>query len=106
MSLNAPSTPVAEGTAQPPDLACTTDSVCPLAESLVPSRSQPKFETNSTTDALLLQLVEQLRECNERFSAFADEQRIINSEMREKLDRLSDIAGVVERNSQRIASLE
>ncbi|XP_024884655.1 uncharacterized protein LOC112462833 [Temnothorax curvispinosus] len=82
------------------------------------SQSQSRSQHDNTTTDLLLRLIEQLSESNAKlteqlkdesnakFSAFVEEQRRTNSELKDKLDRLNSIAGNVERNSQRIVELE
>ncbi|XP_024869622.1 uncharacterized protein LOC112453236 [Temnothorax curvispinosus] len=82
-----------------------------------PSQAQSQSRCDGSTNELLLRLTEQLsassvnlneqlRESNSRFSAFVEEQRRTNSELMDKLDKLSCIASNVESNTNRIVELE
>ncbi|XP_036141728.1 uncharacterized protein LOC118645202 [Monomorium pharaonis] len=70
------------------------------------SQSQSLASVDVSTNELLLKLLEQHRASDAKFSAFIEEQRRTNQEINAKLNQLNVIAGNVERNSQRITSLE
>lgn len=60
----------------------------------------------ASMEALLQSLVNQVKESDVRVSAFIEDQRRTNRELKDKLDKLNNIANLVAQNGQRINKLE
>ncbi|XP_036141730.1 uncharacterized protein LOC118645203 [Monomorium pharaonis] len=102
--LSTPLTPEVTGTLQPFSFGNMTTHAS--ASSLSRSQPQPLMGVDVLTNELLQKLVEQHKVSDAKFSAFIEEQRRTNQELNTKLNQLNVIAGNVERNGQRISSLE
>ncbi|XP_036150573.1 uncharacterized protein LOC118648347 [Monomorium pharaonis] len=105
-SLCLPPTPSEDIFARPID-SDTASSVTPgCAGALLQSQSREDINADTATNRLLRQLIDQLKQSEARFSAFAEEQRRTNSVLNDKLNYLNSLACSVERNGQRIDALE
>ncbi|XP_036138458.1 uncharacterized protein LOC118644318 [Monomorium pharaonis] len=78
----------------------------PVSIGSLRSQLQSLASVEISTNELLLKLIEQHRASDAKFSAFIEEQQRTNQELNAKLNQLNVIAGNVEKNSQRISSLE